>query len=68
MTKEKLNRKYLTIGEIQKEYLPVSKKRIRIFVKKYLNAKIIGNRIFIDRESLEALLSSPDHRNFPLGE
>ena len=68
MTKEKLNRKYVTIDEIQKEYLPVSKKRIRIFVKKYLNAKIIGNRIFIDRERLEYLLDSPDHKNFPLGE
>lgn len=62
------NRKYITINEIQKEYLPVSKKRIRTFVKKYLNAKIIGNRIFIDRESFKALLASPDRQNFPLGE
>ena len=68
MTKEKLNRKYVTIDEIQKEYLPVSKKRIRTFVKKYLNVKIIGNRIFIDRERFEALLDSPDRCEFPLGE
>ena len=65
---DKVNRKYLTVNEIQKEYLPVSKKRIRTFVKKYLNVKIIGNRIFIDRERLEALLNSPDRSNFPLGE
>ena len=31
-----LKRKYLSIDEIQKEYLPVSKKRIRCLVKKYL--------------------------------
>ena len=65
---DKVNRKYLTVNEIQKEYLPVSKKRIRTFVKKYLNVKIIGNRIFIDRERLEALLNSPDRNKFPLGE
>ena len=65
---EKVNRKYLTINEIQKEYLPVSKKRIRLFVKKYLNVKMIGNRIFIDREHLEALLDSPDRSEFPLGD
>ena len=65
---EKVNRKYLTINEIQKEYLPVSKKRIRTFVKKYLNVKIIGNRIFIDREHLESLLDSPDRSEFPLGD
>lgn len=68
MTEKNINRKYITINEIQKEYLPVSKKRIRTFVKKYLNVKMIGNRIFIDRESLEALLASPDRTKFPLGE
>ena len=68
MTEKNINRKYITVNEVQKEYLPVSKKRIRTFVKKYLNVKMIGNRIFIDRESLEALLDSPDRCNFPLGE
>lgn len=65
---DKVKRKYLTVNEVQKEYLPVSKKRIRTFVKKYLNVKMIGNRIFIDREGLEALLGSPDINKFPLGE
>lgn len=60
------NRKYLTIDEIQKQYLPVSKKRIRALVKQYLNIKIIGGRIFVEREQLEKLLSSTERNNFPL--
>ena len=35
----------MSIDDIQKEYLPVSKKKIRAFVKKYLNFKLIGGRI-----------------------
>ena len=51
-------RKYLTIGEIQKEYLPISKKKIREFVKGHLYVKKIGNRIYVERTALETLLSS----------
>ena len=61
-----LNRKYLTIDDIQKEYLPVSKKRIRALVKQYLNVKIIGGRIFVERSQLENLLSSTEQNNFPI--
>ena len=49
-------RKYLSIDDIQKEYLPISKKRLRVLVKKYLETKIIGNRIFVERNELEQLL------------
>ena len=49
-------RKYLSIDDIQKEYLPISKKRLRVLVKKYLETKIIGNRIFVERTELEQLL------------
>lgn len=61
-----LNRKYLTIDDIQKEYLPVSKKRIRALVKQYLNVKIIGGRIFVERSQLENLLSSTEQNSFPI--
>lgn len=61
-----IERRYLSIEEIQTQYLPVSKKRIRAFVKQYLNVKFIGGRIFVDRQQLEALLSCPDRDHFPL--
>ena len=62
------DRKYLTIADIQKQYLPISKKKIREFVKKYLNIKIIGGRIYVERELLETLLKDAEHEEFRLGE
>lgn len=59
-------RKYLSINDIQKEYLPVSKKRIRSFVQQYLPVKRIGGRLFIDRAALEQLLADPERERFPL--
>ena len=50
-------RKYLTISDIQSEYLPISKKKIREFVKEHLHIKLIGGRIYVERAALEALLS-----------
>ena len=61
-----LVRKYLSIDDIQKEYLPVSKKKIRNLVKQYLNAKMIGGRLYVERESLERLLSDPKRNSLPL--
>lgn len=61
-----VTRKYLTIDDIQKEYLPVSKKRIRALVKQYLNVKLIGGRIFVERRQLEKLLSSTEQNSFPI--
>ncbi len=58
MTNQPTIRKYLSIDDIQKEYLPISKKRLRILVKKHLDTKTIGNRLFVEREQLEALLGS----------
>lgn len=58
MTKQITVRKYLNIEDIQKEYLPLSKKKLRAFAKNYLNVKIIGNRMFVEREQLEKVLSS----------
>lgn len=61
-----MKRKYISIDEIQKEYLAVSKKKIRALVKGYLPVKVIGSRIFTDRDALEQLLSDPDRVVFPL--
>lgn len=58
MNNQVMVRKYLSIDDIQKEYLPISKKKLRAFSKKYLDVKIIGNRMFVEREQLESLLNS----------
>lgn len=60
MAKAALKRQYVTISDIQREYLPISKKKIRVLVKKYLPAKMLGNRISVEREKLEELLANPD--------
>jgi len=59
-------RKYLTVSEVQKEYLPISQKRIRAFLKQYVNAKMIGGRMVVQRDQLEELLTSPDRDRFPI--
>lgn len=63
---KKAKRQYLTISEIQDEYLPISKKKIRILVKKYLPTRMLGSRIFVDRAKLEELLSSEDGQRLDL--
>ena len=60
------NSKLVSISEITTRYLPISKKRARRFVMLYLDAKYIGNRIFVERDKLETLLSDPDRDRFPL--
>ena len=66
MKTEQSRSKLVGITEITKTYLPISKKRARKFVLLYLDAKRIGNRIFVERDKLEALLSDPDREKFPL--
>ena len=55
-----MKRKYISIDEVQQEYLSMSKKKIRCLVRKHLDAKVIGSRIFVCRDELEALLSNPE--------
>lgn len=62
----KIIRKYISVNDIQKHYLPLSKKRIRLFIKKYLSAKIIGNRLFVERDALEAILNDSEKTELPL--
>ena len=66
MTTEKSRSALVGITEISKVYLPISKKRIRKFVSIYLDPVYIGNRIFVDRSKLEALLTDPVRDRFPL--
>ena len=54
------------ISEIIKNYLPVSRRKARKFVSLYLEPKRIGNRIYVEREKLEALLNNSEREFFPL--
>ena len=57
---------YICIIDIQKEYLPISRKKLRIFVKRYLDTKMIGNRIFVNRNELEEILNNPENQKLPI--
>lgn len=61
------NRSHLVdISQIIKEYLPVSRRKARMFIHLYLDSKKIGNRIYVERDKLEALLRDSDRDEFPL--
>ena len=60
------NSSMMDITEITKRYLPISKRKARKFVSLYLDSKRIGNRIYVEREKLEALLYDTDRDEFPL--
>ncbi len=57
---------WVGITEIVNTYLPISKRKARKFVSLYMDPKRIGNRIYVEREKLEELLSNPDRDRFPL--
>lgn len=48
-------RMYMSIDDVQNEYLPISKKKIRQYIKPLPHGKI-GGRLFIRRDVLEAWL------------
>ena len=50
-------RMYMSIDDVQNEYLPISKKKIRQYIKPLPHGKI-GGRLFIRRDVLEAWLRS----------
>ena len=50
-------RRYLSVSDVQVEYLPISKKKIREFLKEHLYVKKIGNHIYVERAALEDLLN-----------
>ena len=64
--KNEMERMYVGIAEIQERYLPFSKKKIIAFIKKYVPYHKIGRSIYAEREALEAVLKSAEHREFSL--
>lgn len=58
--------KYISVDEIQKQIINMSKKKIRKFVHQYLPVKKIGKRLYVNRAELEQLLNNPNRENFPL--
>ena len=60
--KKSMERKYLTIGDIQREYLPIGTKKLRQFVKEHSLTRYIGNRIYVERSALEHLLSQSENK------
>ena len=54
------------ISELTQTYLPVSRRKARKFVKRYLDPIWIGNRMYVDRALLEALLDGINGNHFPL--
>ena len=57
---------YISIDEIQKQVINMSKKKIRKFVYQYLPVKKIGKRLYVNRKDLEELLASPERESYPL--
>ncbi|MBQ7118300.1 MAG: helix-turn-helix domain-containing protein [Clostridia bacterium] len=51
-----VKRAYLSIEEIAKEYLPMSRKKIRELVTKNLSYRKIGGRIYVSRQAIEEWL------------
>lgn len=65
MTKEKQTA-WVDISSIVEQYLPISRRKARKFVELYLTPKRVGNRIYVEREQLEQLLTDPERECFPL--
>ena len=66
MTTKKNQSALVGISEISQTYLPMSRKRVRKFVSIYLDPIFIGNRMYVDRAKLEALLNDPGREKVPL--
>jgi len=62
----RIKRQYIDINEVIESYLPMSKKKARKFVIRYLDHKRIGNKIYVDRIKLEELVKREDVESFPL--
>ena len=58
---------WVDISSIVEQYLPMSKRKARRFVELYCpSRKMVGNRIYVQRQQLEQLLADPDRERFPL--
>lgn len=54
--KENESKKWITVSEIQREYLPLGKKRIRKLICENLDVTRAGNKLLVEREQLLAFL------------
>jgi len=54
--KENVSKKWLTVSEIQREYLPLSKKKIRKLICENLDVTRVGNKLIVERDQLLAFL------------
>lgn len=54
---EASKRKYLNVCDIQREYLPICKKKIRSLIKSNVPFKNIGGRMYVERCLLEEFLA-----------
>ena len=63
---QKERSQWVGIAEITRSYLPVSKRKARKFVQKYLEFKRIGNSLYVNRDALEAILNNKTQQDFPL--
>ena len=43
---------WIDVAEIQKKYLPVSKKAIRSIIRKNLDYLLVGNKILVEKQQL----------------
>ena len=61
-------RRFISVDDRDQMYIKMSKKRIRWLLKRYLpdKTKIIGGRIYTDREAFERLLADPGRAYLPL--
>lgn len=50
----------IDIAEVQRCYIPLSKRKIRNLVQTYIRTIKIGNKIMVDRKQLEQFLADPD--------
>lgn len=54
--KENVSKKWLTVSEIQREYLPLGKKKIRKLICENLDVTRAGNKLLVEREQLLSFL------------
>jgi len=54
--KENVSKKWLTVLEIQREYLQLSKKKIRKLICENLDVTRVGNKLIVERDQLLAFL------------
>lgn len=50
------SKKWITVSEIQREYLPLGKKRIRKLICENLDVTRAGNKLLVEREQLLSFL------------